>query len=357
MWMMNTVEFAARRRLSASLVCVALVGLGCSGNGENGIGSNGDVGGMGPAGMGSGGMGSGGGAGGTGATGGTGGGSVPTASDTLCDARPGGTLYGNHVVRFEDAEEDVIVQLERRYEGPAAGESVLLGLEAFSLRIGGEVHCSAESGSLAYENSHHNWNDSASARIDGTRYVLDIVYGLDELEWAPMLTGYDDSDEVVLGPLTLIPTGGPTNCYSCPSYIPVFITEIMTQNTKTLTDETGEHPPWVELCNPSAEDVALEGWWLSNDLLDRQRWALPNISVARHQCVVVFANGEPDAGALHASFELSTEGGELVLTNARGVTDGGFAFGPLAADTSLAWSWAEQGYVESTEPAPGTLPE
>ena len=69
--------------------------------------------------------------------------------------------------------------------------------------------------------------------------------------------------------------------------------------------------------------------------------------------MVVFADGVTDKGALHASFELSADGGELVLTDPRGVTDAGFVFGRLGPDMSLVWSWTDRGYVASSEPTPG----
>jgi len=179
------------------------------------------------------------------------------------------------------------------------------------------------------------------------------VYSLDELDWVPVIAGYDSNDNVVLGPLSLVPTGGPTNCYSCPNHTALFISEVMTHNTETLADETGQHPAWIEICNPSAEDVYLQGWWLSNDLLDRERWALPGVDLERHTCIVVFADGDTDEGALHASFELRADGGELVLTDLRGVTDGGLVFGPMVPDSSLMWSWTDHNYFATSEPTPG----
>ncbi len=276
------------------------------------------------------------------------------AADALCGERPSGALSGEHVLRFEDADEGVTVQLRRAYAGPAAGESSLYDLQAFALRTDQLTHCITDSGLLSYMNSHHNWNDVATGHAEGVRYTLELTFDVTVQSWTPILTGQDDSGSVVFGPISLIPTGGPTVCFSCPNFTPVYISEVMTTNADTLEDDSGEFVPWIEICNPSAMDVPLGGWWLSNDLLERDRWELPAITLPRHECLVLFADGAPSKGERHTSFALTDDGGALVLTDPNGVTDGGFLFGPLPADHSLVWSWEHSAYRESDEPTPGS---
>ncbi len=275
------------------------------------------------------------------------------APDALCGERPSGTLWGDHVLRFENADEGVTVQLRRAYAGPAAGESSLFDLQAFALAIDAATYCSDASSSLSYMNSHHNFNDVATGHLEGRRYTVELTFSVVDQAWLPVLTGHNGSGDVTFGPISLTPTGGPTLCFSCPNFTPVYISEVMTANTRTLEDESGAFVPWIELCNPSASDVQLEGWWLSDDLLDRPRWALPALNLERHQCLVLFADGEPSKGERHTNFELTTRGGALVLTDPQGVTDGGFLFGPLRADNSLQWSWEHNAYRESDAPTPG----
>ena len=45
-----------------------------------------------------------------------------------------------------------------------------------------------------------------------------------------------------------------------------FISEIVAANNKTLKDEFGETPDWVELHNPGNTPANLLGWGLSDEL-------------------------------------------------------------------------------------------
>jgi hypothetical protein len=265
-------------------------------------------------------------------------------------------VHETHVLRFENEAQDVVVQLRRTFEGNGVGESYLFGLEAFDLKLGDTTQCTSSPEALAYDNTHHNWADAASASVGSIRYELSIVFSTDSLEWSATLTGYDERDAVVFEPLVLIPTGGPTNCFSCPNRTEALITEIMPNNGSVLSDEASEYPPWIELCHMSASgSVNFDGWWLSDALHDRRRWPLPPVELTGLECLVVLADSDVDQGELHANFELSPEGGELVLTDPRGVTDGGFVYQAQAEDVSLLWSWTDSSYVASEEPTPGLL--
>jgi hypothetical protein len=316
---------------------------GSSGSGTGGDGASGRAG----AGGSSAGAAGAGGASGDGGAGNAGG-SPGARGDTLCGVRPGGTLWGEHVLRFETAEGDVL-QLERAYDMAGVGESAIYRLDAMGVRFKGEEICIGPADTLVYVNTHHNWHDEAHGARDGRRYSLLVKWDMDDT-----FAVYDDDGAAVLDPVPVVWTGFPTFCgFACLQSNMVAISEIIANNAGLHPDEADEHEPLIELFNAGSDDVDLSGWTLSNAFSERDRWAFPSgTRLVRHGTIVVFADGETSEGPLHASFELSAEGGEVILTAPDGSTDGGFEYGAQAPDDSYAFSWNEGRYVRA-DPTPG----
>ena len=49
------------------------------------------------------------------------------------------------------------------------------------------------------------------------------------------------------------------------------ISEFMADNSATLADEDGDYPDWIEIYNPSQDDVSLSGWHLTDDVIDAEQ--------------------------------------------------------------------------------------
>lgn len=297
---------------------------------------------------GSGGSGTDGGTAGNAAGGGGMGGGAPSPSDLLCGERPGGILRETHVLRFESSDGSEVVQIRRVFEDSGAGESSIYRLESFGLRLAEETLCIEDGAALEYVNTHHNWSDVARASAGGVHYELRFDFAAGE-----SLTATADDGSVVLGPQPVIWTGAPPFCMNCLEWPGAGISELMTNNVSVHADEAGEFEPWLELYNPSSEDIDLTGWTLSNDFRNRRKWTLPAVTLPRHRTLLVIADGDTEQGALHANFRLSAGGGEIVLTRPDGVTDGGFVYGSQSADESLVFEYSAAGYVETDSPTPG----
>ena len=95
----------------------------------------------------------------------------------------------------------------------------------------------------------------------------------------------------------------------------VVINEFMADNESTVQDEQGEYEDWVELYNNSDEDVSLNGYHLSDNSLDLDKWQLPNITIAANSYVTIWLDKDLDQGDLHADVKLSSGGEELVLSD------------------------------------------
>jgi len=109
--------------------------------------------------------------------------------------------------------------------------------------------------------------------------------------------------------------------------IPV-ISEFLAYNASTapleegeLLDEDGDASDWIELYNPTAESIDLEGWTLTDDPNDLSQWFFPKVQLLPGRFLVVFASGKDRANAgldLHTNFQLSKTGGYLALVRPGG---------------------------------------
>ncbi len=101
------------------------------------------------------------------------------------------------------------------------------------------------------------------------------------------------------------------------------ISEFMADNDRTLRDVDGNYPEWLEIYNPTAAVVDLDGWYLTDTSNDLTQWKFPDVSIDPGEYRVVFASGKNyrnPAGELHTNFGLADSGGDLVLVDSDGFT-------------------------------------
>jgi hypothetical protein len=101
------------------------------------------------------------------------------------------------------------------------------------------------------------------------------------------------------------------------------INEFMASNKTGLVDIDGAHSDWVELYNPAATPINLEGWSLTDDPTDKTQWRLPAVTLAAGGYLVVFASGKDRADPtkeLHTNFSLGAGGEYLALVKPDGTT-------------------------------------
>ncbi|MBN2327162.1 MAG: chitobiase/beta-hexosaminidase C-terminal domain-containing protein, partial [Candidatus Omnitrophica bacterium] len=103
----------------------------------------------------------------------------------------------------------------------------------------------------------------------------------------------------------------------------LFISEFMADGNRTLADEDGEYPDWIELFNSGVDTVNLNGWHLTDDPGNLTKWTFPDIDLPAGRCLLVFASGKDRANAdspLHTNFRLEIEGEYLALLKPGGQT-------------------------------------
>lgn len=117
------------------------------------------------------------------------------------------------------------------------------------------------------------------------------------------------------------------------------ISEFMADNTRTLRDSDGDESDWIEIFNPSDQDVNLFRWGLTDDATNPTAWRFPNLTLTANSWLVVFASGKDRTNAtaeLHTNFKLSAAGEYLALTDPAGNVVSAFApaFPPQQPDVS-----------------------
>jgi len=112
-----------------------------------------------------------------------------------------------------------------------------------------------------------------------------------------------------------------------PAIVPVraelTISEILASNVATLADDDGTFSDWVEIHNPDAAPVDLNGWYLTDSASARTKWQFPQIMILPGEFLVVFASNKDrrdPTRPLHTNFALSAGGEYLGLVRPDGVT-------------------------------------
>lgn len=97
----------------------------------------------------------------------------------------------------------------------------------------------------------------------------------------------------------------------------VVINELMSSNSAILQDYEGDYPDWIEVYNPSAEIINLNGYGLTDDEANLQKWIFPDIQILPSEHLIIFASGKDVIvdEEIHANFKIKQSGEVLVLTN------------------------------------------
>ncbi len=101
------------------------------------------------------------------------------------------------------------------------------------------------------------------------------------------------------------------------------ITEFMAANSKNLADADGDFSDWIELHNPNAATVNLDGWYLTDSARSKTKWKFPAISLPAGGYLVVFAsnkNKRDPTRQLHTNFTLDAAGEYLALVKPDGTS-------------------------------------
>ncbi len=162
----------------------------------------------------------------------------------------------------------------------------------------------------------------------------------------------------------------------------LLISEFMASNTKSLADEDGDFPDWIEIYNAGTTTVDLLNWCLTDNAGNPAKWRFPATNLPPGRFLVVFAsekNRRVPGAPLHTNFRLSGDGEYLALllpdavtiasefsplfppqsadvaygraatgTNTTLVTSGSVARALVPVNGSLGLSWTLPGFDDSS---------
>ncbi len=98
----------------------------------------------------------------------------------------------------------------------------------------------------------------------------------------------------------------------------IVINEVCAENDRSLRDQDGDTPDWLELYNNSSDPADLSGWGLSDNAAQPLKWTFPSGTVIpgrRHLLVFLSDKNRAVAGApLHTNFQLKAAGEAVFLT-------------------------------------------
>lgn len=98
----------------------------------------------------------------------------------------------------------------------------------------------------------------------------------------------------------------------------VVINEVMPKNDATATDEEGKHEDWIEFYNTSSSAVSLNGYYLSDDITNPNKWQFPDTSIAANSYLIVWCDNDTLDAGLHTNFKLASSGETILFSNASG---------------------------------------
>lgn len=103
-----------------------------------------------------------------------------------------------------------------------------------------------------------------------------------------------------------------------PPYPELWISEVQPQNVSTITDNSGDNDPWIEIYNGGASPLSLDDYFLADNYSGLTQWPFPaGTTIGSGEFLLIWADGEPGetiVGALHTNFRLASTNGSVALS-------------------------------------------
>jgi hypothetical protein len=119
-------------------------------------------------------------------------------------------------------------------------------------------------------------------------------------------------------PLAYSPGSRNTVQASLDEFPPLWLNELEADNLTGITNQAGQHVPWVEIYNPSSNAVALDNLYLSDNYTNSANWSFPaGTMINPGEFKLVFLDSQTNqstATELHANFTLASGQGAVALS-------------------------------------------
>jgi len=97
------------------------------------------------------------------------------------------------------------------------------------------------------------------------------------------------------------------------SQLKLFINEFMASNDATITDPFGDYDDWIEIFNGDTSAIWLGDKFLTDNLSNPNKWALPDTTLSPGQFLLIWADDEIEQGRLHTNYKLDRDSEEIGL--------------------------------------------
>jgi hypothetical protein len=159
------------------------------------------------------------------------------------------------------------------------------------------------------------------ADFSGGLANLDMLEGLiDEAAvFDSALAGADLDQLITQGPASFFGPVDPPD----PTGDHPFISEFVAVGNDNHQDGDGDTPDWIEIYNPTGDDIDLDGYHLTDETGNLTKWTFPSTLLQAGRYLVVFASDKNRAVAgqeLHLNFKLASGGDYLALVEPDGTT-------------------------------------
>ncbi|MCB9231313.1 MAG: CotH kinase family protein [Bacteroidia bacterium] len=193
--------------------------------------------------------------------------------------------------------------------------------------------------------------------LHGDQLPGDGVYGV-EFSFASWIDSFAFQYQAFNGGDTVVEPCEPLMMDLRYSEIKLKINELMASNSSGISDEFGQREDWIEIYNAGTQAVGLGQIYLSDDFTQPGKWHFPLLQLPPGGFTLVWADAQPEQGALHTHFKLSKDGEELALFQKSGdqfLLIDHVVFGPQQSNVS--WGRQQDGqepWVAFTQPTPNS---
>ena len=132
------------------------------------------------------------------------------------------------------------------------------------------------------------------------------------------------------------------------------INEVLAANDEIIADEMGEFDDYIELFNKSSSSISLNGYFITDDIEDLNKFPLPNVTINANGYYLIWADKDEEQGVNHANFKLNAGGEELYLVNSAGEIIDALSFTNQTDDISYGRFPNGTGDFETMTPTPWT---
>lgn len=193
------------------------------------------------------------------------------------------------------------------------------------LLLGNDVWIHAEIVDATYAHVSHRFGNnqrfvSVEMFDDGNHNdgsAGDSVYGCKLEDCSNSIDYYLYADNEVSGVFS--PARAAHEFYNLNSNISIgdlVINEVMSNNLSVAADPSGKYEDWIELYNTTDSPISTNNLYLSDNLTNVLKWALPNHVIPAHGYYVIWADEDGSQGEEHANFQLSNTGESITLSHA-----------------------------------------